>query len=181
MTRASPDFAAIYRAHVAFVWRTVQRFGIPTADAEDAAHEVFLQVRRKLHEFDPERPIRPWLHALTRGVCANRRRSVAARKARDEGYGNPPPHIDPERWVELCRAAATLEAFVTALPDHERELFARVELDGMTVVEAAASVGCNINTAHTRLRAARRRFVAELDARQAATRRRKENRHHGHG
>ena len=46
------DFEAIYRQHIDFVWRTLRLCGVPPAMLEDAAHEVFIVVHRKLPEYD---------------------------------------------------------------------------------------------------------------------------------
>jgi len=50
-TTTAVTFEEVYRAHVAFVWRSLRRLGIREEDAADAAQEVFIVVHRKLPEF----------------------------------------------------------------------------------------------------------------------------------
>lgn len=40
---------------------TLRQLGVSPRDLEDIAHEVFLRVRKHWHEYNPSRPLRPWL------------------------------------------------------------------------------------------------------------------------
>lgn len=42
-------------------------------DLEDVANEVFLTVYRKLDDYDPTRPVRPWLFAFALRMAADYR------------------------------------------------------------------------------------------------------------
>ena len=58
-------FVDVYGAELPFVWRTLWRLGVPDRDLEDVAHDVFVVVHRKLVDYDPTRPLKPWLF----GIC----------------------------------------------------------------------------------------------------------------
>lgn len=161
------EFDAVYRDHVGFVWRSLRRFGIAEAELEDAAHEVFLVVHRRLPEFDGRSAITTWLYVIARGVASNRRRSDQRRAARLERLPEPPPPQGPGDQLERSEAVAAVERFLAALPPEQRAVFELCEIEGMRAGEIAEVLGANVNTVYTRLRAARQRFgefVAALAA-----------------
>jgi RNA polymerase sigma-70 factor (ECF subfamily) len=164
--RADPppalEFDAVYRAHVGFVWRTMRRLGVAEADLEDAVHEAFLVVHRRLPEFDGRAAITSWLYAVARGVASNRRRT-ALRRERREAHADGPEHaVDPAEQLARARAAEVVERFLTGLSEEQRTVFELFEIEGLRGAEIAEAIGLNINTVFTRLRAARHRFAAFL-------------------
>lgn len=163
-----PGFDAVYRAHVGFVWRTLRRFGIADAELEDAAHEVFLIVHRKLAGFDGRSAVTTWLFAIARGVASNRRRGELRRLRRHEGLPEPAPPDDPSEHVARAQAAAAVARFLAGLGEDQRLAFELVEIEGLKAAEVAELLDLNVNTVFTRLRAARLRFrdyVAALGGR----------------
>ena len=157
-----PSFEAVYRDHVGFVWRTIRRFGIPEAEIEDAAHEVFLVVHRRLADFDGQAAITTWLFAIARGVASNRRRSAHRREQREELAPEPPASPDPAERLDQVRAAAAVERFLAGLPVEQRVVFELFEIEGLRGAEISEALALNINTVYTRLRAARLRFAQFL-------------------
>lgn len=161
------DFDDVYRDHVGFVWRNLRRFGVAEAELEDAAHEVFLVVHRRLLEFDGRSAVTSWLYVIARGIACNRRRSDARRLRRLEQVPAPAPQPDPGDHVARSEAAAAVERFLVALTPEQRAAFELCEIEGMRAGEVGELLGVNINTVYTRLRAARLRFdefVAALAA-----------------
>src|ERR1043165_2409120 len=81
-TRAAPHgaraiamtFEEVYRAHFAFVWRSLRRLGIREEDAADTAQEVFIVVHRKLPEFAGRSKLTTWLYGVCFRVASERRR-----------------------------------------------------------------------------------------------------------
>lgn len=164
-----PEFAAVYRAHVGFVWRSLRRFGVAEAEIEDAAHEVFMVVHRRLPEFDGRAAITTWLHAIARGVASNRRRGAERRERRDAEPPAPSTSLDPGEQLERSRAAAAVERFLAGLPGEQRQVFELYEIEGLRAAAIGEALALNINTVYTRLRAARQRFaefVADHHARE---------------
>lgn len=158
----SLEFDAVYRAHVGFVWRAMRRFGVAEADLEDAVHEAFLVVHRRLAEFDGRAAITSWLYAVARGVASNRRRTTLRRERREALAPGPAAEVDPTELLARARAAEVVERFLNGLPGEQREIFELFEIEGLRGAEIAEAIGLNINTVFTRLRAARQRFAAFL-------------------
>ena len=68
-------FEEAYRAHFAFVWRSLRRLGIREEDAADTAQEVFIVVHRKLPEFAGHSKLTTWLYGICFRVASERRRA----------------------------------------------------------------------------------------------------------
>src|SRR5690606_6911465 len=64
----------IYREHHAFVRRSLIRLGVPHALVDDAVHDVFLVVARRLAEFEGRASIRTWLFAIALRMAQSHRR-----------------------------------------------------------------------------------------------------------
>lgn len=156
--------AEVYRRHASFVWRVVRRFGIGDAAVEDVMHDVFLVVHRRLAEFDGRASMTTWLYNIARGVAANHRRG-RTREQRRLQLVQPKPGSapDPERETEREQAARFVREFVNTLDDDKRIVFELADLEGMPVPEVAELCGIKLNTAYSRLRAARQQFQRAVD------------------
>lgn len=155
----------LYRAHAGFVWRAVLRFGVPTSLAEDAVQEVFLVVRRRIDELDGSAPA--WLYGIARGIAANVRRGRARAERKLVAVEPPPGPASPEHALELARASAIVGEFLAQLDASQREVFELVDIEGLRGPEVAELQGENLNVIYSRLRLARRKFVAFVAAREA--------------
>lgn len=160
--------ADVYRAHADFVWRVVQRLGVPPHEAEDVVHEVFLIVHRRLSEFDGRGAITSWLYAIGRGVAANYRRGHLRAARRIDQVEPPPPPRSPEEDAAQREAACAIEAFLAALDPETREVFALTDIEGLTCPEVARALDLELHRVHARLKTARRRFNAFVAHRGAA-------------
>lgn len=146
----------IYEAELDYVWRTLRRLGVPEADREDLAHDVFLVVHRRLHTFDPARSLRAWLFGIAyRVVAGHRRRARVLREVTGEAVdpaGPTPAHADRDLVI---RALATLEL-------ERRAVFILHELDGQSIPEIARAIDAPENTLYSHLSRARRDFAAAV-------------------
>lgn len=153
------DLATIYDDHAGFVWRVAKRLGVPDGALEDVMHDVFVIVHRRIDDYDGRAALTSWLYGITRGVASNRRRGQA-REARRIEHAQPKPQTLPptDDGAQRREAAAFVRRFLAELDPDKREIFSLVDLDGVTVKDAASHTGINVNTAHARLRAARLAF-----------------------
>ena len=151
-----PDFPSIYRSEFPYVWKTLRRLGAPAQDLEDLAHDLFVVVHRHLSDFDPDRPLRPWLFGIAVRVVADFRRSP--RSAR-EFLGETAEPVDgapsPHERMEGTEARAVLMKALDGLDLDRRAVFVMHELDEIPVPEVASTLGIPLNTAYSRLRSAR--------------------------
>jgi len=155
----------VYARHSSFVWRIVRRMGVPDSAVEDVMHEVFLVVHRRLPEYEEGRvAMTTWLYHLTRGVVSNHHRRIRREQRRLQLVdARPAPSPDPEAHTRRGQAAAFVRSFLARLDPDKREVFELAELEGLPVPEVAESLGINLNTAYSRLRAARQRFARAVE------------------
>jgi RNA polymerase sigma-70 factor (ECF subfamily) len=156
----SPEL--LYRAELPYVWHSLRRLGVPRADLEDLAQEVFLRAFRSFASYDPTRPLRPWLFAIAyrlvgdhRALSRHRHEQVAEADAAD-------PALGPEASLERRRAQELTLRALGAIALDRRAVFVMCELNGHTAPEAAEAQGIPLNTAYSRLRLARVEFEREV-------------------
>ena len=166
---APEDLAEVYDEHVDYVHRCLRSLGLSDAAHDDAIQDVFLVVHDKLARFDGKAQLRTWLYAIAVRV-ARRQRARFARAAQDVEaeevlvWDELDRELDARRQVELARAA------LDALDADKREVFVLIEIEQMYAPEAAAIVGCPLNTVYSRLRAARAAFEHELHRQRSLSR-----------
>lgn len=158
------DFHEMFESHFQYVWNSLRRLGIPLRELEDVTHDVFLRVYRQRHQYDPARPVRPWLFAFAFRVASDYRRLA---RHRLEVLGAPSDDVDPEpSAVDQLMRAEALSAGRAALETLElgrRAVFILYELDGCPMQEIALTLGIPVNTAYSRLRLAREQFRACIE------------------
>lgn len=128
------------------------------ATAEDAVHQVFLNLLSKPWDALPREP-RPYLFRAVRNACSNQRRSEQRESSRRR---NSPMFVASDGLGEL---ADQLESALLDLPLEQREVVV-LRIWGQLTLEAAAEVvGVSANTAASRYRYAlaklRDRFGAQ--------------------
>jgi RNA polymerase sigma-70 factor (ECF subfamily) len=155
---AAPTFDEVYAQHVGFVWRVLRSLGVPPAQLEDAAQDVFVVVHRRLRDFEGRSAITTWLFAITRKVAAKHRKRAPLRAPAPELMST----ADPFRDVARAEAAAQVAAILDQMDDDKRIVFALVELEHQSLAEVARMLDLNPNTASSRLRLARAEFAAAV-------------------
>jgi RNA polymerase sigma-70 factor (ECF subfamily) len=158
-----PDLGAIFDEHFAYVWACLRRLDVRDADLEDQAHEVFLRVHSHLTEYDPARPIRPWLFAFVYRVASDYRRLA---RHRVEVLGAPLEAVDAQRPADLRLQAEEERALLLAALDsvelERRAVVILHEIDEVPVPAIAQSLGIPVGTAYSRLRLGREELAAAL-------------------
>lgn len=156
----APDFVAVYRAHFAFVWRSLRRLGVPEHSLDDAAQEVFMTVHRRLGEFEGRSSLKTWIFGVLRNVARHHRRALGRRPDTDplpEAVADT-HRTGPHESAVKSEAAAVLHRFLDGLDEGLREAFILSELEQMTAPEVAAATGVNLHTVHSRIRTGRQQF-----------------------
>src|ERR1700712_3579690 len=127
--------AAVYEAHVEFVWRTARRLGTQEQHLDDVVQEVFIVVQRRLADFEGRSALRTWLFGITRRVVRASMRRVARRG--ETALTEPAELADPSaqsaesQLVEL-EGSRLLHALLAELDDDKREVFVLSELEEMS-------------------------------------------------
>jgi RNA polymerase sigma-70 factor (ECF subfamily) len=151
--------------HFDAVWRMVRRLGVPEADADDAAQQVFLALDKRLADVTVERE-RAFLMSVAVRIAANARRHL--RRSREESGlddESASDELSPEGALERRQLLGELDQALTLLADDQRSVFVLYEIEGFSLPEIAQSLGIPLGTATSRLRRARELFETWLAAR----------------
>jgi len=160
------DANQIYRAQGAFVWRNLRRLGIPENMVEDVLQDVFVVVHRRLAEFESRSSLKTWLFGIVLRVVKTHRRSQQRRRVLLDGLATeaevesdaPNAENDPAQMIARRQASRLLHRLLDQLDDDKRALLVSVDLEEMTIAEAAEAMNLNANTAYSRLKIARQEF-----------------------
>lgn len=166
-----PPFQAVYAKYFDFVWASVRRLGVDASAIDDVVQDIFIAIHSHLHSVQRPEALKSWIYSVTRRTVSNHHRAVRARGGKattpflDQlASGQPTPFEVTEKNSNLQLLASLL----AELEEPKREVFALVELEEMSVPDVADALEIPLNTAYSRLRAARTAFeaaVARHDAR----------------
>ena len=153
-----------------FVWRSLRYLGVPAAEVEDAAQEVFMIAYRRLPEYEERGLVQGWLYGIARGVARNRGRARQRRLRRHASLAAD-SHTEPtaetgvsEESVDRARASRLIQQFLDSLKPKLRDVFVLVELEQTRAPEVAQQLGIPLNTVYSRLRLARGHFERFVEA-----------------
>lgn len=162
----APTFTDIYGAQVRWVWRALWRLGVPERDLEDVAHDVFVVVHKKLADYDPRRPLRPWLFGICFRTALDRRRKHAtfreeptAAAAQAAADAVDVDTVDGFALVHRQQQQALVQAALSTLPLEQRAILVLHELEGVAVADCVHVLEAPLNTLYSRLRLARLAFA----------------------
>ncbi len=159
-----PSFEAVFRDNVRHVWRYLVHLGVSQREAEDVCQEVFMVAHRKLEEGVVPENVRPWLYGISwRAASAHRRKAYRKHEVPTEELDHGAADVpEPSTIVEERRRAERLDRALSTLTEDQRAVFVLYEIEQFAMREIAEVLDCSINTAFSRLYAARRRFAEQL-------------------
>ena len=158
-----PAFPEVYEAHFSYVWTCLRRLGVWERDLEDATHDVFVVVHRKMDDFDPTRPLKPWLAGIAARVASEFHRRARHRYevvADDVEAVDGAPQADA--LVRDRQRRALVDRALARLAHDRRTVFVLHDIDGHAMPEIAAALETSVNTLYSRLRTARQEFSAAV-------------------
>ena len=157
------EFAAAYEAEFEAVWLYLRRLGVPEADVEDAVHDVFVVAHRRHGNYDPSRPLRPWLLGIAFRIAAQwRRRHRREVSVPEPGVDRPDEAGAPDEVAAARQASRRLQAALARLDIDQRAVVVMHDLNGIPVPEIAAALDVPLNTVYSRLRLGRAKVTAAL-------------------
>jgi RNA polymerase sigma-70 factor, ECF subfamily len=171
-------FARIYDRHSAVVRALCVRHLPTDTDADDALQETFIRAYRLLHEAQGSESLRPWLYAIARLVCAERRRAAARRNKHEQaaaqerivmnglsstnhtiaGRRSEPTPAPAEHAEALSRLTVALDE----LPDEERLAIHLYYLETDPVSAAGSALGISRSGFYKLLARAREHLASAL-------------------
>jgi len=161
--RLTADEACLdaFQKELDYVFRTLRRLGTAPSEVDDLAQEVFLALRGCWSEYDPTRPLRPFLFGIAFRIASaygrKRRREVAfgVVEVDDVGPG-------PDDALQSKQARALVVAALEGIPLPRRAVLVMHDIDDVPVSEVAKVLKIPLFTVYSRLRKARRELEAVI-------------------
>ncbi len=154
------DFANLYRAELTFLWNVLRKLGARQDDLEDLCHEVFVAAMGAWKNYDPARPVRPWLYGIAFRVLSHARRKKKESVLRDDE-----PHVEaadttPSALEQLQdqQQGHTVLAVLHTLSLEHRTVLLMHDQDGIDGKTIARELELPVNTVYSRIRVARQEF-----------------------
>ncbi len=155
----APTFREVFERELSFVYNSLRRLGIRDAELPDATQEVFATVAGVLGDYDPSRPLRPWLFGIAYRVgmryleVAHRRREIPSEipEAPDSSPG-------AEAAIERNEMRALARQALSKVEPSRRAVLILSHFEGLSVPDIAAALQIPVNTAYSRLHRAREEF-----------------------
>jgi RNA polymerase sigma-70 factor (ECF subfamily) len=150
-----------------FVYRTVG----DRERAEDLVQEVFIRVHRHLARFDRSKKFSTWIYTIASNLAKNELRNRARNplvyfqtmtsgwEDEDRPLEFEDPSARPDDAYERRNLREMVDAAVSRLPVHHRQVFVLRELEGRSYEEIAEMTNCNLGTVKSRLNRARSAFA----------------------
>ena len=149
-------FEALYAKYYDKVFSISRGVLLDSDEAADAVQEVFTLVYRNLARFDRRARFSTWLFRIT----INRSIQEARRNRHRSKHVELDEALAQVASVETDPPSPQIEIAMAQLAPADRALLALVYWDELSLADVAASLGCNVNAAKTRLYRARERFRA---------------------
>lgn len=154
------------RDHMDFVWRSLLRLGVSSADCDDGCQRVWLVVANKAASIDPDR-VKSFIFSVVLRVASDMRRMQKRNEPLEFDERSPPPGtssgiVDAEAVLEQQRGWRLLDQVLSGMSWELRTVFVMYELEGMSSVEIAEAIGARRGTVASRLRLAREAFQRGL-------------------
>jgi len=162
---SSAEFAALYDEHSRAVYYLALRYLGDPQKAEDATHDVFLKVYRKLGEFRGDSSFRTWLYRITINHCHNLQQSWNARhlvtNADDAIWETTPTPTDsPLRVLETKELGQRIQRALDGLSAEYRLLLLLVADEELSYDEVAHLTEQTPDAVRGKLHRARKAFAA---------------------
>lgn len=157
-----PSFDEVFHRYCRFVWRVLARLGVSTPDLPDICQDVFVVIHRRLGSYEEQRASLPsWIYGICARTASDYRRHTRTRKElASEFLPEMAIASSQHESLEAVRARARLADVLSGMEETKQMVFMLYELDELPMTKVALMVGCPLQTAYSRLHAARREIVA---------------------
>ena len=155
IVRSGSRAGDLRQREIDFIFASMRRLGVPPDEQEDVAQAVFLALKGSWSRFERDRPLRPYLFAITFRISSGYRRKHARHVPSDllDVLDRSP---GPEQVVESIQAHSLLDAALKRVPLPRRAVLVMHDIDEVPVSEVARAFSIPLFTAYSRLRKARR-------------------------
>src|SRR5690606_32071517 len=137
--------------------------GVAPPDVADVAQDVFITVQRRLSSFEGRSSIRTWIYGIClRTVSDYRSRAFRRREIPQGQLPEQESDANQQQVFHEAQLRARLLALLDCLKPEQRDVFVLYEIEELSMREVAVAVDCPLQTAYSRLHAAREQLRARL-------------------
>jgi RNA polymerase sigma-70 factor, ECF subfamily len=140
-------FAVLVRRHRDRLWAVALRTMRDPGEAADALQDALLSAFRNAAGYRGDAAVTTWLHRVVVNACLDRMRRRAVRPAAPLGDTDVPTGRDEHSALE---SRLVIQAALARLPDAQRVAIVLVDLQDLSVTEAAAFLGVAEGTIKSR-------------------------------
>ena len=160
-------FEAIVRGYEGRVYGFLLGLTRDADDARDLVQETFIRAWQRLAQYQPDRPLLPWLFAIARSrfrdALRGRRPFVRLDSGERNGYPDlvdPSPHAD--HLSEGERRKQKVWTALSRLDQTDREVLVLKDISGLGYAEIAGILNIPLGTVASRVHYARQALREEL-------------------
>ena len=155
-------FAELMRAHEDRVFGIAMRMMRDRDAALDVTQDTFLTVFRKADRYKAEAAFSTWLYRVTVNTCYDHLRRQKRKRTEQIPEGHDPPDRGSASAMAAVELRPDLEAALMELSPEFRAAIVLVDMQGMSLDQAADTLDVPTGTVKSRLFRARRQLAAEL-------------------
>jgi RNA polymerase sigma-70 factor, ECF subfamily len=147
----------LMREHTPYVWRVLRSLGVRESDLEDVCQETFIVVHRRLPSFEGRGSLRSWIYGIALRMASDYR-GKAHRRREVLTLEQPQPIVPApqEAVIDRKRAWLLIDSLLDRLSEEQRQVFVLYELEELSMREVREIIDCPLQTAYSRLHAARK-------------------------
>jgi RNA polymerase sigma-70 factor (ECF subfamily) len=153
-------FKGLYDLHLNQVYGLCLRLCADKSLAEDATQEVFIQLWRKLSNFDGNSQFSTWLHSVTSNVTIS---YIRKQRGWWQKMFNIEQSVAMESVAEGSIADADLEKYIYQLPERARWVFVLHAIEGYRHEEIAQMLDMAVGTSKAQFHRAKSLIQGWMD------------------
>jgi RNA polymerase sigma-70 factor (ECF subfamily) len=155
-------FDELMRAHEDRVFGLCLRMLQDRDAALDATQDTFLTVFRKADRYRAEAAFSTWLYRVAMNTCYDHLRRRKRKKTEPLPDSHDPPDRASDSALHAAELRPDLHKALLGLPDDFRSAVVLVDMEGLSLEQAADTLEVPIGTVKSRLFRARRLLATEL-------------------
>ncbi len=162
-----PDaFSELFNRHRDRLWAVALRTSGDPEDAADALQDAAVSAFRAAANFRSESAVGTWLYRIVVNACLDRARKQAARPTvrypDDQSPAWQRAVRDPSDMAEARELRIMLENALASLPLDQRAAVVAVDVEGLSVEEAAQALDVPVGTVKSRCARGRAKLAVHL-------------------
>lgn len=159
-------FGELVGRHRDRLWSVALRTTQDPEEASDALQDALISAFRRADQFRGDSAVTTWLHRIVVNASLDRLRRRAVRHAQplpDDDENSPGALVaDPLDAIDRRETQLVVTAALAELPVDQREAVLLVDVEGWSVEEAAAMLGCPTGTVKSRCSRGRAKLAKRL-------------------